>query len=145
MTMETDGAAAGARIPETEIVLEFSRSSGPGGQHVNKTETRVTAVWDLHASEAVSEDERRRIGERLGSRISKEGLLRVSCGRSRSQADNRAEAIERLQGLVAEALEPEKPRRPTPVPTRTRRARLAGKRHRGRLKQERARPEVEEP
>jgi ribosome-associated protein len=124
-------------IPDGELELRTSRSAGPGGQNVNKLETRVTVRFDVEGSPSLGEEERRRICERLGSRISKAGVLQVSSQRHRTQAANREAAVARLAELLAEALEPEAERRPTRVPAAAKRRRLEEKRRRGRLKQER--------
>lgn len=125
-------------LPDGELELRTSRSAGPGGQNVNKLETRVTVRFDVAGSPSLSEDERRRIQERLGTRISKAGVLQVSSQRHRTQAANREAAVARLAGLLAEALEPEAERKPTRMPKAAKRRRLEDKRRRGRLKQERS-------
>lgn len=125
-------------LPDGELELRTSRSAGPGGQNVNKLETRVTVRFDVTGSPSLSEDERRRIRERLGTRISKAGVLQVSSQRHRTQAANREAAVARLAGLLAEALEPEAERKPTRMPKAAKRRRLEEKRRRGRLKAERS-------
>jgi len=90
-------------------------SSGPGGQNVNKVETRVTLLLDLEAA-ALDAEQRQRVRERLASRISREGFLRVVSQRHRTQAANRSAAVERLVELLRWALTPPAPRRPTRVP-----------------------------
>lgn len=124
-------------IPERELRYVASPSSGPGGQNVNKVATRVTVLFDLEASSALSPEEKERVRDRLGGRISARGLLRVSSQRHRTQAANRREARGRLEALVAGALVEEVPRRPTSAPRSASRRRLAAKRHRGRVKRER--------
>lgn len=125
-------------LPDGELELRTSRSAGPGGQNVNKLETRVTVRFDVAGSPSLSEDERQRIQERLGTRISKAGVLQVSSQRHRTQAANREAAVARLAGLLAAALEPEAERKPTRMPKAAKRRRLEEKRRRGRLKQERS-------
>jgi ribosome-associated protein len=125
-------------LPDGELELRTSRSAGPGGQNVNKLETRVTVRFDVAGSPSLSDDQRRRIQERLGTRISKAGVLQVSSQRHRTQAANREAAVARLAGLLAEALEPEAERKPTRMPKAAKRRRLEEKRRRGRLKAERS-------
>jgi ribosome-associated protein len=129
-------------LPDGELELRTSRSAGPGGQNVNKLETRVTVRFDVAGSPSLSDDQRRRIQERLGTRISKAGVLQVSSQRHRTQAANREAAVARLAGLLAAALEPEAERKPTRMPKAAKRRRLEEKRRRGRLKAERTSPEA---
>jgi ribosome-associated protein len=127
-------------IPDGELTFSASRSGGPGGQNVNKVATRVTLAFDVAGSAALSPDQRARILERLAARISKNGVLRVVSQRHRTQAANRKATLERFVELIRGALAEEAPRVPT-RPTRTsRERRVAAKKSRGRLKQERARP-----
>lgn len=126
-------------IADSELEFTASRSSGPGGQHVNKTSTRITLRFDLDASPALSEEQKALIRERLATRISKDGILSVSSQRERSQSANREAATERFVELLRSALEVDPERRPTRVPRGVRRRRLETKRKRSRLKQERSR------
>lgn len=124
----------GIEIPISELEFTASRSSGPGGQHVNKVETRVVLSFDLLGSPSLSAEQKARIRERLASRVTKAGLLRVTAQRHRSQAANRKLAVERFASLLREALAEDAPRRPSKVPRRANRRRLAEKRRRGELK-----------
>jgi ribosome-associated protein len=121
-------------IPEDEIVLEASPSSGPGGQNVNRVHTRVSLLFDVAASSVLTEGQRARITERLASRISKERILRVVSERHRTQGQNREDVRERFQTLLAAALTDEPPRVPTRVPRREKHRRLENKRHRSEVK-----------
>ena len=120
-----------------EIELRVSRSSGPGGQHANKAETRVEAVFDVEASSSLTPAQKRRVISRAGP------VLRAVAQDERSQARNRELAVERLVAKLAEALRVERRR----VPTRPTRAaeerRLAEKRRRAQVKRNRAQPDAE--
>jgi ribosome-associated protein len=129
-------------IPEDELVFKASRSGGPGGQHVNKVSSRVTLYFDLEASPALAAAQKGRIRRRLATRISKSGLLRVISRKHRSQAANRAVALERFAELLRDALKRETPRKKTRVPRAEKRRRLEQKKQRARLKERRAKPGV---
>ncbi|HET9251251.1 MAG TPA: alternative ribosome rescue aminoacyl-tRNA hydrolase ArfB [Candidatus Eisenbacteria bacterium] len=128
----------GARVPEGEIHLRTSRSGGPGGQNVNKLETRVEVLWNLDESASFSATEKERIREALGGRVGRGGTIRVVSQRHRSQSRNREAAMERLREIVSEALKPRKKRRATGPTAASREARLEGKRRRSSLKRERS-------
>jgi ribosome-associated protein len=129
--------SGGNRIPAAEIVELASRSSGPGGQHVNTSSTRVTLRWNLRDSRGIKAEVRDRLLARLGPRLSKNGILIVHADRHRSRERNRETARERLRSLVEIALYQEPPRRAT-RPTRASKVRrLDAKRHRGKVKSRR--------
>ena len=123
------------RIPKDEFTFAFTRSSGPGGQNVNKVSTRVTLWFDLDGSTALSDEQKRRIRGGLGGRITKDGRLRVVSMRHRTQMMNRRAVIGRFYELLAGALDRPKTRRPTGVPAGIKRKRLRQKRMRGELKE----------
>jgi ribosome-associated protein len=89
-----------------EVTFRTSRSSGAGGQHVNKTETKVEVVLELNSSLGISAEEKEIIFRKLAVRISDEGLLAVSSQKSRSQLDNKEDALEKLNLLLLKALTP---------------------------------------
>jgi ribosome-associated protein len=132
----------GIVVPAEEVRFVTSRSSGPGGQNVNKVETRVTLLFDLEASSALDEDQKRRIGRRLASRVTRAGLLRVTSQRHRTQAANREAAAERFVELLTTALARRKRRRPTATPAAAKRRRLEDKKRRAKLKETRRLPEI---
>ena len=103
----------GVVIPASELEETASRSSGPGGQHVNKSNTRVTLRWCLRESSALDPVARRRVEERLGARVTRAGELIVHAGTHRSRERNRALARARLAELVRDALRTRAPRRQT--------------------------------
>ncbi len=100
-------------IPATEIEARATRSSGPGGQHVNKSSTRVELVWTLGQSRAISDAQRARIRDKLASRLDADGNVRIVASDTRSQRQNRALAEERLVILVRRALAVPKVRKRT--------------------------------
>jgi len=115
-------------IPLAEITFTTARSSGPGGQHVNKTETKVTLLFDLAGSTTLDEDQKALLRQHLATRISKRGELRVSSQRHRSQKANREATLERFTDLLRDALTPRPPRKATRVPKKAKRQRLEEKR-----------------
>ena len=127
-------------INDDDLRFEFARSSGPGGQNVNKVETKVRLLFDLQGSRSLSSKQRSRIEERLSTRITKAGVLHVSSQRHRSREANRRATIERFVELLADALEEEEPRLPTRVPKTQRKRRLESKRRRSQKKALRSRP-----
>ena len=129
----------GISIGEDELVFKASRSGGPGGQNVNKVNTRVTLFFDVANCESFSDSEKRRILSRLSSRSDKKGVLRVVCQRFRSQGANREAAVEKLRELLAEALKRRAVRKRTKVPYGAVQRRLEEKRRRSLLKRQRAR------
>lgn len=129
-------------VPVAELDFTTSRSSGPGGQHVNKTETRVTLVFDLDATHAFTDDQKALIRDHLATRLTKAGLLKVTAQAHRSQAANRDLAIERFADLLEQALNPDPKRKKTRVPKRSKRRRLENKKKRSETKKLRKTPKI---
>jgi ribosome-associated protein len=129
--------SGGNRIPAAEIVELASRSSGPGGQHVNTSSTRVTLRWSIRDSRGIKVEVRDRLLIRLRPRLSKDGILIVHADRHRSRERNRESARERLRDLVETALYQEPPRRPTRPTRASKLRRIDAKRHRGKVKNQR--------
>ncbi len=121
-------------LPMAEIELRFSRSSGPGGQHAQRNETRVEAVFDVDASATLSDAQKERVRERIGP------VVRAVAQDERSQARNRELAMERLAAQLREALKVRRPRRATAPTAASRERRLEGKRRRGATKRLRQPP-----
>jgi ribosome-associated protein len=121
-------------IPESELSWRFSRSSGPGGQGVNTTDSRVELTYDIARSTALSETQRKRALERLATRLV-DGTLTIAASEQRSQLRNREAAEERLAETMASAIAaPPRPRRPTRATKASVERRIAQKKRRGRTK-----------
>lgn len=131
MAEESIRVTRSVSVPRSEIELRVSRSSGPGGQHANTSETRVEAVFDVAGSQALSDVQKRRVIERAGT------VIRAVAQDERSQLRNRELAVERLIERLRVALRVERARRPTTPTAASRERRLADKRRRSRLKRDR--------
>lgn len=132
----------GIAIEENELDLSFSRSGGPGGQHVNTSSTKVELRWDLDGTRALSGDQKARVRGALGSRVTREGVLVLQASEHRSQTRNREAVVGRFTNLLREALAPRTPRRRRSGPSRgARRRRMEAKRRRGETKRLRRPPE----
>lgn len=124
-------------IPHSELDVRASRSSGAGGQHVNKTSSRIEISWNVAKSGALSDVQREMLMTRLASRLSTEGAIRVVASEMRSQRQNRDRAEVRLADLVRRALVVRKKRKPSRRPRSADEARLASKKLHSRKKRER--------
>lgn len=127
-------------IPHSELSYRFARSSGPGGQHVQRTETKVELLFDLANSPSLTDAQRELARARLSSRLDSEGVLHLTSQAGRSQLENRFDVTERFQRLLASALKPSKRRKPTRPSAAARRRRLEAKRRRAETKQRRRPP-----
>ena len=121
-------------ISEDSLTFKFSRSAGPGGQNVNKVNTRVTVFFDAANCQSLSDEQKSRIFKRLATRTNKEGVIRVVSQRHRTQRANRTVAIERLAELLKNALKTRPTRKKTKVPYGAVQRRLDEKKRRGTLK-----------
>jgi ribosome-associated protein len=122
-------------ISDDELTYDFSRSSGPGGQNVNKVNTRVTLYLDVKNSKSLTDFKKKIITAKLRNRINKEGVLRVISQRHRTQAANRNDATQRLVDLLKDALTFKAPRRKTKPSKGSIRRRLESKKQRSQTKQ----------
>jgi ribosome-associated protein len=129
----------GLSIPENEISFTASRSGGPGGQNVNKVSSKVTLSFQVTDSEALSDEQKKKIIGRLSTRINKDGVLQIVSQRTRSQEMNRADVLERFSELLRRALTPERPRIKTVVSRAVKKERLENKRKRSLAKHSRSR------
>lgn len=130
-------------IPATELSWRFSRSSGPGGQHVNTSDSRVELSWSIADSVALSEDQRQMLLARLERRLVG-GTVTIAASEQRSQLRNREIALEKLAGLVTAGLAPAAaPRRATKATRGSKQRRLAAKGQRSETKKQRKRPSAE--
>ena len=124
-------------IPDGELEVKASRASGAGGQHVNKTSSRIEITWNIQESRAITDEQRQILLERLANRIAGDGTVRVVASEFRSQKQNRERAETRLAELIRKALTPRKKRKPTRRPRAANEARLATKKLRSLKKRER--------
>lgn len=138
-TTEPLRITAALRLPREEIIMRASRSSGPGGQHVNTSSTRIELTWDIAASEVLSDAQRARLLEQLAPRLAGGSVLRIVAQEKRSQLRNREAALARLQQIVAAALVVPRPRRATRPTAASRERRLKDKKARSERKRDRQR------
>lgn len=136
------GAPHGLVVPAGELTEQFSHASGPGGQGVNTTDSRVQLRLDLGTTTALDDQQRARVLGRLATRLTGT-VLTISAAEHRSQRRNRTAARERLASLLREALVPPVPRRPTRPTKGSTRRRLEAKRQRSQTKQQRRAPGVD--
>jgi ribosome-associated protein len=132
------------QIPEEELQESFIRSSGPGGQNVNKVATAVQLRFDAGKSTALDEEVKTRLKRLAGRRMTADGVIVIEARRYREQEKNRTDARERLVGLIRHATEKPKPRRQTRPTRASAQRRVEGKKKRGNVKLMRNRPKFEE-
>ena len=132
---------ASIAIPLSEVTFTFERSPGPGGQNVNKLNTRAEMRFDLRQSPSLSPDQRQRLETRLGPRLTRGGVLIIRSSRFRTQRRNREDCLEKFADLLGAGLAPPRPRRGPTRPTRAAIARrLEAKKRQSRKKVLRQRP-----
>ncbi|QEH94276.1 aminoacyl-tRNA hydrolase [Dermacoccus abyssi] len=139
LVMPGPGAPRGLRVPAAELQEQFSHASGPGGQGVNTTDSRVQLSLDLTTTSALDDTQRARVLAALDARLAA-GVLTVTAAEHRSQRRNRTAARERLATLLREAVAPPAPRRPTKPTRGSKRRRLEAKKQRSVTKQQRRKP-----
>lgn len=122
-------------IPVSELEFQFSRSSGPGGQNVNRTSTQVELYFDVVQSSSLSSEQKQRVLEALRSHIDKDGVLHLTSQETRSQVRNRELVIARFTELLRQALRPRKKRKPTKPTKAAKEERLKEKKQRKKTKQ----------
>jgi ribosome-associated protein len=121
-------------LPETELQYRTARSSGPGGQHVNKSETQIELMFDVAHSPSLSDVQRDQLLQRLANLIDKEGVLHLTSQSERSQLRNREIVTTRFRQLLAQALRVPKKRRPTKPTAASKERRIQSKKQRGQVK-----------
>ena len=132
-----------AEVLISELSFKAIRSSGPGGQHVNKTASKVEVSFSLENSEALSEIEKERLRTKLSSKISSEGIIMLQCGETRSQHRNKAIVIEKLVELLQKNLKVAKPRKKTKPSKGAIERRLKSKKENAFKKSNRKPPKIE--
>jgi ribosome-associated protein len=131
-------------IPDRELTFRYARSSGPGGQNVNKVATKVTLLYSVRTAASLTDEQRALIEERLSKRISKDGVLHVTSDRHRTRGANQRAVVERFADLLDDALRERAQRRRTRVPPSEKLRRKEHKRRRSRIKAMRSRPTADE-
>lgn len=124
-------------IPKAELDFRFSRSSGPGGQHAQKSSTRVELLFDIAKSPSLTDSQRARVLKRLAGYVDSTGVLHLTAQSERSQLRNREEVVARFRSLMSQALKRRKRRKPTKPTTKSKERRLKKKRRHGEIKKTR--------
>ncbi|EPR73243.1 Hypothetical protein YaeJ with similarity to translation release factor [Winogradskyella psychrotolerans RS-3] len=128
---------------KSELTYKYVRSSGSGGQHVNKVSSKAELYFDLHNSAVFNDDEKQKLSEFFNKRLTKENILILACDESRSQFRNKALVTQRFIALIEEGLKEEKIRIPTRIPRGVKKKRLKNKRINADKKANRKPPELE--
>jgi ribosome-associated protein len=131
--------APGVRIPVAELDMQAIAAGGPGGQHVNRSATRIALQWNVRTSRALRDEQRARLLDKLASRLDRDGAVRIVAGEYRSQQQNRRAALDRLRLLVSRALVVPRVRKATRPTRGSVEQRLTEKRQRAQTKQQRRR------
>ena len=129
-------------IPESELKFKYARSSGPGGQNVNKLSTKVWVFFNINECENLTEHQKKTIAKKLATRIDKGGNIRVVCQRHRSQSANKQAAVLRLGELLTEALKKAKPRKKTKPTAASKERRLKAKKIISQIKNQRSKKDL---
>lgn len=130
-------------IPAKDLDVRVARSSGPGGQGVNTTDSKVELRFDLDGTDCLTDHQKDMVRRELGNRLTADGVLILQSNEHRSQHRNREAARERMRRMVAEALVPPRPRRKTKPSRGAKRRRLEAKKQRGELKKQRQAPRLD--
>ena len=133
----------GIVIPEHELEITASRAGGPGGQHVNKASTRITVRWNISKTSALNDEQKNLVMQNLQSRLSSEGDLIVNSAESRSQQQNKENALSNLAGIVRKALYVPKKRMKTRVSKAKKETRLKEKAYRSEIKKMRSKKDLD--
>ena len=128
---------------KTELSYKYVRSSGSGGQNVNKVSSKAELYFNVEASQVFNEDEKLKLSDFFSNRLSKDGVLVLACDESRSQFRNKAIVTQRFLELIEEGLKEEKERKSTKVPKAVKRKRLASKRKNSEKKANRKKPDID--
>jgi ribosome-associated protein len=128
---------------KSELTYKYVRSSGSGGQHVNKVSSKAELYFNLKDSQVFTQEEKQKLSEFLSNRLTKDGILILACDESRSQFRNKALVTQRFLELIEEGLKEEKERIKTKVPKAVKRKRLARKRKNSEKKANRKKPDVD--
>lgn len=124
----------GLIIPADELETSSSRSGGPGGQHVNRTDSRISVRWNIQTSKVLTEEQRSRLLSKLHAQLTSQGDLVIHCSTSRSQLQNKIDALARLGDVIRKALHVPKKRMATKIPRGIKQARVENKRKTGAIK-----------
>jgi ribosome-associated protein len=136
--MKNDLHINGTSIPEHEIEITTSRGGGPGGQHVQKTSTRITVRWNVKNTSALTDEQKARVLEKLGSKVTSDGDIIIHNSESRSQLHNKKMALAQLVRAINKGLHVPKKRMKTKISHQAKESRFAEKKHRGEIKKMRS-------